>query len=1054
MSFRRFHRAICVLSLVGVASSVRAVDADFNRDVRPILSDKCFACHGPDAKHVKGDLRLDLRESAIRMNDGHAAIIPGDPSKSELMVRITTADEGEVMPPPESHKELKPHEVDVLREWIKQGARYEQHWAYRKLAWPGLPTVTGTIRNPIDNFIQSNLRKSGAEPANETDRITLLRRLSFDLTGLPPTPDEVRAFLNDESIDAYEKVVDRLLKSPHYGERMAAYWLDLGRYADTRGYHGDQHQDVTPYRDYVIKAFNANTPFDEFTREQLAGDLLPGPTMQQKIASGYNKLLMTTAEGGAQPKEYTAKYAADRVRNASTVWLGSTLGCAECHDHKYDPFTQKDFYSFAAFFADVRETPVGGLTSVIKLPTDGETKRLAALGKQIGPLEKQIRDELAAIDYKEPRPGELKARVAEVKKATEENKPSAKEIIIVDDEKPEAKTIRANKNTHPFKWDEEKKFSGRRSWTRKAKGVAQDVFDYLKEPIHVLSGDTFFVHAWLDEEDPPDAIMIQFRSSNWDHRANWGNIKSIGYGGSTENSKKTDFGELPETGKWVKLEVPVNDVNLRGRELVSIALTLANGTVHWDKLGLQRTATSDWRAKKPVKKQKKKDPLQIESEISFASWDKWIKKQKYKGIERNVRNILTKAANKRNEKDAKKALSHYLENVYQPKRKFFGDIHKKLNPLKKERDALDKAILRTMVTETLGNPRTMRVLPRGNWQDDSGSEVKPAVPASLGKLKTGNKRATRLDLASWLTSRENPLVARVFVNRLWKIMFGRGLATTLDDFGMQGTHPSHPQLLDWLSMEFIASGWDIKHTLKLIALSHTYRQSSVADANSLAADPYNNRFARQGRFRLDAEMVRDNALQVSGLLVDEVGGRSVKPYQPEGYWVHLNFPKRKYAHDDGNKQYRRGLYTYWCRTFPHPSLAAFDASTREECVVERVRSNTPQQALVLLNDPTYVEAARTFAERILDEGGKSTTDRLKFAYERSISRKPRRDETELLSQLYDSHLKQFTEDEKAADELLETGLRDSDSKSSKAELAAWTSIARVVFNLHEFITRN
>jgi hypothetical protein len=1044
-----------------------AADVDFNRDVRPILSDKCFACHGPDAGHVKGDLRLDSREQAVRMQDGHAAIVPGDPAKSELITRITTTDPDEIMPPAESHKELKPYEITTLRDWIQQGAKYEQHWSYRELEWPTVPEFSGpAVGNPIDRFVQSRLGTLKMTPAQTAARVTLLRRLSFDLLGLPPSAADVEAFRNDRSKDAYEKAVDRLLKSPHYGERMAVYWLDLVRYADTRGYHGDQHQDVTPYRDYVINAFNDNLPFDRFTAEQLAGDLLPEPTMRQKIASGYNKLLMTTTEGGAQPKEYIAKYAADRVRNASTVWLGSTLGCSECHDHKYDPFTQKDFYSFAAFFADVKETPVGGLTSVIKLPTDQETEKLTSLAKQITPLEKQIKDELAKIEYQEPEPDALKAHLAKATAKPKDPKAKVKcaaaakieELLIADDEKPAAKTVRANKDTHPFKWDEELKFSGKRSWTRTAEGVAQDVFDNLTEPLTVKEGDTFFVHAYLDAEHPPTALMVQFRTKNWDHRANWGDLGAIGYGGKTENAKKRDFGKLPETGKWVKLEIPVDKVNIKpGSDVVSIALTLAGGTVHWDKLGLTTTDAPVPKIADAKKKKepKKKEPLEIEAEISFDSWQKWVKKQNYKGIDRALKGILQKAADKRKEKDATKALNHYLENVHQPHRELFGGIRKELDPLKKERDALDKAILRTMITERLGAPRTMRVLPRGNWQDDSGTEVTPGVPVSLGRIK-GKERANRLDLAAWLTSRENPLVARVFANRLWKIMFGRGLASTLDDFGMQGTHPSHPQLLDWLAMEFVASGWDVKHMLKLIAMSHTYQQSSAAADKLIALDPYNDLLARQGRFRLDAEMVRDNALQVARLLVDEVGGRSVKPYQPEGYWMHLNFPKRKYASDKGDKQYRRGVYTYWCRTFLHPSLAAFDASTREECVVERVRSNTPQQALVLLNDPTYIEAARTFAERILEVGGKSKAERLNFAYQDAISRNPTAAETELLNELFDSHLKQFSAEEDAAKNLLKTGLREADVKAEKAaraELAAWTSVARVIFNLHEFITR-
>jgi len=1042
-----FPRILAFVALLG-APSISAVD--FNRDIRPVLSDKCFACHGPDAAHVKGDLRLDLRGNAVRKHkDGHAAIVPGEPDRSELIVRITATDPDDKMPPADFHKEIKPEEVKALRQWIKEGAKYDQHWAYKDLGWPAVPSASAQLAlNSIDRFVQTPLLAQGKKPGPTADRRTLIRRLSFDLLGLPPTAEQVDKFVNDKSPKAYENLIDALLKSPHYGERMAIYWLDLVRYADTRGYHGDQHQNITPYRDYVINAFNRNYPFDRFTAEQLAGDLLPEPTMEQKIASGYNKLLMTTTEGGAQPKEYIAKYAADRVRNASSVWLGATLGCAECHDHKYDPFTQKDFYSFAAFFADVKETPVGGLSSIIKLPTDAETKRLANLNGKISPLEKEIKESLAKIEYEEPDEEVVKKHVAQKQAEAKAAAEKAGETIIADDKAPDCKNVRVNKGNHPIKWDTEHKASDKQSWTRTDKGLAQDVFDYLKEPIEVKKGDRFFIHVRLDPDNPPKAIMLQFRTDNWNHRANWGDIAAINYGGKSKNAKKTDMGELPKAGEWTRLEVPIEKMNMKpDSKIVSIACSLFGGTVHWDKLGLAKP--------KDPKAAKKKDPLELEGQLSLASWEKWKKKDKYKGVDRTLKGLLSKAADKRSDKDKDKILKHYLEHVWQTKRDYYAGLHKQLNPLKKDRDTTDKAILRTMVAQKLDKPRMLRVLPRGNWQDDSGAPLVPAVPASLGKVsvKPKQEHATRTDLAAWLTSRDNPLVARVFMNRLWKIMFGRGIAPTLDDFGMQGKNPSHPELLDWLAMEFVASGWDVKHMVKVIAMSHTYRQTSFADAKLLKTDPYNDLLARQGRFRVEAEMVRDNALKVSGLLVDTIGGRSVKPYQPEGYWVHLNFPKRTYKHDDGDKQYRRGLYTYWCRTFLHPSLAAFDASTREECVVERVRSNTPQQALVLLNDPTFVESARTFAEQIIDQGGKTNADKITYAYRHALSRKPSIEEQKVLKTLFDNHLKQYTEDEEAAEELLKTGITESESTADPAQLAAWTSISRVIFNLHEFITR-
>ena len=786
--------------------------------------------------------------------------------------------------------------------------------------------------------------------------------------------------------------------------------------------------------------------FDQFTTEQLAGDLLPDGTIRSKIASGYNRLLMTTEEGGAQAKEYTAKYAADRVRNASSVWLGSTLGCAECHDHKYDPFKQKDFYSFAAFFADVKETAVGKLAT-IPLPSEEQKKTQDRLNKDISALEKSIRDELAKIKYEEPDAGsEAKAASARPVKSAGVGKPS--ELILIDDEHPDCKTVRVNGGNHPFQWTEAQVFSGKRAWKRSDKGVSQDIFDDLKKPFVVAKGDKVFAHVFLDSKDPPKSIMLQYYSASWMHRANWGDADAIPYGTKGTSSKYL-AGDLPEAGKWVRLEVDVEKIGITpGTTIGHFAFTQNGGTVFWDKAGLLTSADQS-----KMNAAIKGDPLEEQSKTSFAAWQKWIARKKYPGIERGLKGILQKKEDKRNKGEAKKVLDYYLENVHAPSRKIFGPLQAKLNPARQKRSALEKQIVRTMVSETT-TPRVMRILPRGNWLDESGEVVEPMIPVSLGKLDlTEKRRANRLDLAKWFASRENPLVSRVFVNRLWKLMFGRGLSRSLDDFGMQGTSPSHPELLDWLSVEFIESGWDIKHMLKVIALSHTYRQSSIVNEKLLLIDPYNDLLARQGRFRLDAEMVRDNALQVSGLLVDNVGGSSARPYQPTGYWMHLNFPKRTYVSDTDDGQYRRGVYTYWCRTFLHPSLAAFDASTREECVVERVRSNTPQQALVLLNDPTYVEAARKFAERITKEGGQTVNSRIRFAYRHALAREPRPDEVSLLENLFQKHLKDYQADPEAAEKLLTVGLAKNDSNSGKPELAAWTSISRVVFNLHEFITR-
>ncbi len=805
---------------------------DFNRDIKPLLASRCYACHGPDEGKRKGKFRLDVKEEALKK-----AIKPGDAAGSILVKRLLNDDPSKVMPPPSTRDEpLTPAQIDLFRRWIDQGAKFDLPWAYVRPTRPALPDVKNKawVKNAIDSFIAAGHEAQGFKPADEADRITLIRRLSLDLTGLPPTPAEVDAFVKDRGSDAYAKLVDRLLASPHYGERLATYWLDMVRYADTAGYHSDNHRDVYLYRDYVIDAFNSNKRFDKFTVEQLAGDLLPNPTREQRIASGYNRLLQTTEEGGAQAKEYTAKYAADRVRNASEVWLASTMGCCECHNHKVDPFTTKDFYSFEAFFADVKETAVGRQEQT-PMPTKEQEAALKKLDDQIAEAKKVLAKQTPELD------------------------------------------------------------AGQVEWEK----MARAALTVTAKP--VVPGDVRTALAIdLEKRTPPQklAIAAYFRT--------------------------------------------------------------------------------------------------VAPQLSAA-----------------------------------RAQVAKLEN---------------------EKKEFAQKFPTTLVTTAVA-PRTVRILARGNWQDDSGEVVAPNVPTFLPAVDAKDRRPTRLDLANWLIARDNPLTARVFVNRLWKVMFGQGLVKSLNDFGTQGTLPSHPDLLDWLAVEFVESGWDVKHLLKLMALSNTYRQASPASKEMQQRDPHNVWLARQNRFRLDAEMVHDNALAISGLLSPKIGGPSVKPYQPAGYWSYLNFPKREWLNDKGDGLYRRGLYTYWCRTFLHPSLAAFDAPTREECTVDRPRSSTPLQSLVLLNDPIYVEAARVFAEHVVKEGGTTTADRVRWAYRRALSRDPKAEESKLLGTLYEKHLAEYSKDKDAAQKLVSTGDYPVPKDVDVAELAAWTSVARVLLNLHETITR-
>ncbi len=1030
---------ICPLLFAPVQSW--AVDAnsdiDFNRDIRPILSDKCFSCHGPDEKHRKAKLRLDVADGphspfvAARAKWSGAAIVPGKPAQSPVFQRITTADADDRMPPASTNKTLTAREVKLLRQWIESGAKYQGHWAFIKPTRPATPAVDNRawVTNAGDAFILSQLEQRGIAPAPPADRRTLIRRLSFDLTGLPPTPAQVEAFVNDKSPDAYKKVVDRLLASPHYGERMAQYWLDVVRYADSIGYHSDNPRNVWLYRNYVIEAFNKNKPFDVFTREQLAGDLMGAdegtkrPSDQgtkrenpaqdprsldgsmarsllweRKIASGYNRLLQTTQEGGSQAKEYTAKYAADRVRNVSAAWLGVTIGCAECHDHKYDPFSQREFYSIAAFFADVQETPVGrqGETAV---PTAEHLANQDDLNKQLATAEAELRKATLTVDQAQP------AWEADLLKELAENE--RVDVAYVDDQRlPKG----ANKQStwHYINKSQGPVFSGNQSRRQTAGGLVQHFFYQSKETITIQPGDTLYAYIWLDPKNPPQQVMLQFHTSSWEHRAWWGadKIPFGGVGTNGPNHKKQ--GDLPDKGKWVRLEVQPAQVGLKpGAKVNGFAFTQWGGLAYWDKAGVSRNGID---------------------------------------LPTNLIAVLKTPRDQRNKKDADALANHFRSVAPQLK-----PLRDKVASIKKQRDDLNKTMPKTLVTVAV-NPRTMRILPRGNWLDDSGEVVQPTTPGVLGSLKT-DSRATRLDLANWVVSRDNPLTARVFVNRLWMLLFGEGLARSLDDFGSQGQWPTHPRLLDWLAVEFVESGWDVKHMVRLIVSSSAYRMSSKASPELRRLDPYNKLLARQGRFRIDAEFVRDNALSIAGLLVNDLGGPSVKPYQPAGYWQHLNFPRRSWNPDAGDSLYRRGMYTHWQRSFLHPAMLAFDAPSREECTVQRPRSNTPLQALVLLNDPQYVEAARTFAERIVRAGGKTPASRINFAYQQALQRDANRFEVALLSSIFNKHAQRYKADAEAAKQLLSVGAKPAPTDIDAAELAAWTNIARIVLNLHETITR-
>jgi len=976
---------LCCSTLFGGSPKT---DIHFNRDIRPILSDNCFNCHGPDKDKRKAKLRVDTREGLFTVIKDRAPIVPGKPAESEIYRRITSQDPDEVMPKSNSGKKLSSAQIALLKRWIEEGAKWEGHWAYIEPTRPAVPVVKKTSwpLNPIDNFILARLESEKLRPSPEANKRTLIRRLSFDLTGLPPEPKDVEAFVRDTSPRSYENLVDRLLASPHFGERMAIYWLDAVRYADTDGFHADNYRSVYPYRDYVIGAFNRNIPFDRFTLEQIAGDLLPNATRDQKIASTYNRLHRTTEEGGSQAKEYLAKYAADQVRTTSTTWLGSTMACCECHDHKFDPFLTKDFYSFEAFFADVKEVGVGKPENV-PIPDEMQAPRVAHYEAEKARLQK-------ILDSSTPEIATLQDQWE--KRITEQKLPQ----------------FGTWHSIGPFKGEN---FDGAFRQAFEPENEIELTNSYGKNELKWVAQPSWEDGKLHNDLEGENSATYLFRTITAEH----------------EGSLALSLGSDDAIKVWV------------------------NGTEALSKK-VNRALAAD---QEKITVQIKPGENKLLMKIVNAGAGSGFYFKPGDGLPEKIRAIVKVAASERTE-EQKTDLATYYRTIAPA----LDETRAQLASLKKEQEEFLKTVPATLAVISM-EPRTIRVLPRGNWMSDDGEVVTPAVPGFLASPKPGDKRATRLDLAHWLVSRENPLAARVFVNRLWKLYFGTGISKTLDDFGSRGEWPTHPELLDWLACEFrdghtstldtrhSVPPWDIKHMIKLMVMSRTYRQTSFASETLRQRDPYNRLLARQSSFRIDAEMVRDNALAISGLLVDKIGGPSVKPYQPAGYWDQLNFPKRTYTNDHGASLYRRGLYSFWCRTFLQPSLQAFDAASREECTVERVNSNTPMQALALLNDPTYVEAARVLAEKTLREGGPAVKDRIEWSFSRTLARKPEPQEFQIFKDLYRKQIDRYTRDKTAAEKLITVGESPVPKDLPVAEIAAWTSVSRVLLNLHETITR-
>lgn len=1013
---RQLIAALVLLPLAPAAAEPGLEDAsplpvtvEFNRDIRPILSENCYKCHGPDPKTREAKLRFDTKEGIFAaLDEGHLAVAPGNLKKSALWGRVTTKAKDDVMPPPKSGKKLTPREISLLGKWIEQGAPWQGHWAFIPVQRPAVPSVRhpAWVRTPIDAFILARLEREGLLPSPEADPITLIRRLSFDLTGLPPAAADVEDLVRSPEHN-YERAVDRLLASPHYGERMALMWLDLVRFADSRGYHSDNPRNVGPFRDYVISAFNENMPFDKFTEEQLAGDLLPNATLRQKVASGYNKLNLTTEEGGAQAKEYEAKTAADRVRNASGVWMGATMGCCECHDHKFDPFTTKDFYRFAAFFADIKEGAISDGDKGIYVPTDSQAVEMKKLEDQIAGLKKTLETPTPALAAAQAE-WEKTALQAAPWTVVEPESVKAKdgtEFLVEEDGSVIAtgKTVAKDTYTVVLQIPMEKATALRLealTWpTLPKSGPGRGSSgNFVLSAFSAKSGDkaVALAHASADHSQDQFPVATALDSKK---NSGWAVSPELGKEHTAVFEFKEPFGKGPSTALTVTLDFRSNQND--------------------HTLGRFRFSVTD--DAKPA------------AGVTVPA---------------KVRGILEADAEKRTDAQKKDLAAHY--RTIAP---LLDPVRADLAAIEKKNEEYLKTIRRCLVSAAESTPRTVRILPRGNWLDATGEVVKSGVPHFMRQVESGEKRASRLDLAHWLASRDNPLTARVFVNRLWKMCFGTGISKRLDDLGAQGEWPVHPELLDAMAVDFMEDGWNVKNAVKRIVMSAAYRQDSKPSKALRERDPYNRLVACQSRWRLDAEVVRDTALAISGLLVPTIGGDSVKPFQPRGYWSFLNFPTREWENDKGEAAYRRGLYTWWQRTFIHPSLMAFDAPNREECCAERARSNIPQQALVLLNDPTYVECARAFADGIRKEGGATPVEKIAWAFQRAVSRMPVDREIAVLADVQARHLEQYKTDPKAAEQALTTGKFQPPKEGDAAEAASWVSVARVLLNLHETITR-
>ena len=1049
---RNIQSLNCLALVVGLtlslADEVRAVD--FSRQVRPILSDHCFQCHGPDEEQRHADLRLDT-EQGVKL-----AFAGGSFSESEAWRRITSPDPDEQMPPPDFRKPLDADKQAILKQWMEQKTPWSQHWAFVAPQRVEPPRIVGEP-HPIDRFIGSKLSEEGLRLSQPASRETLIRRLKFDLLGLPPTLEEIDIFLGDHSPDAYERLVDKLLASPHYGERMAIEWLDGARYADTNGYQNDFKRSMWPWRDWVIEAFNENLPFDQFTRDQIAGDLLPDPSLQQRIATGFNRNNRTVTEAGSIPEEWLVENVIDRVETTATVFLGLTMGCARCHDHKYDPISQQDFYAFFSFFHNVKEKGVyqetrGNVAPLQPVLPEQSLAKLHRLREQLAAAEKTVAELRPQLSVKAKlwSRQDLEAATDSVAPASKFRLPLAGETAGLSSA---GEMIEPTENSGTITWTDSllgrvAKFSGLHTlahghaiaprqdapfaltfWVKPEK--IGSILDKIKLDENSRGFDVYwqqdgrlelhFIHSW-----PVDAMKVSTKAKQTVPQDRWSHV-AINYDGTGKAAGVL----IHVNGKPVALKIEQD--KLQNSFSVEEPIRIGRPSRGWMFFG----SLTDLRYY---------DQQLTEGEIVAVARD---------GLA-GIFPAETGGDLDRDESDPfrKERDALFGDFSNRPFAIRLREAEARVIALQKEITNFEASAQTVMVMEELSQPRDTFVLMRGEYdKPDETQPVTADTPAFLGKLPAEVKK-DRLALANWMTSAENPLTARVRVNRLWQMLFGIGLVKTSENFGVQAEAPSHPELLDWLATEYIRSGWDTKQLLKLIVTSKTYRQSSEVSETLLKRDPANRLLARGPRFRLPAEMIRDNALTISGLLTTKIGGKSVRPYQPDKLWDELagGAGEGKYVQSHGDDLYRRSLYTYRKRTVPHPTTSTFDAPTFEICQVYRERTNTPLQALALLNGTTYVEAARKLGERMQSEKSTTEAGRLAYGFRLATGRKPTDGERTTLVKSYQRKLKLFQESPEVAKLYLSHG-----EAKPRGELtpqsAAYAAVGSVLLNLDETITK-